>query len=115
MARAGSSPHRRSRVAEDTADLEDIAGVEGMINYSGCGAASQYLPGSSGVFAFPLPGSWSFGSCSFYGFLGRGKNYCLVPLFLFYVGRGEWARETRNRSQGVNLWLCLAVLGVTQP
>lgn len=88
MARAESSPHRRSGVAEDTADLEDIAGVEGMINYSGCGAASQYLPGSSGVFAFPLPGSWSFDSCSFYGFLGKRKELLPCSTVSFLCGQG---------------------------
>lgn len=92
-------------------DMEDTAGVEGMID--GTGVTSQYLPGSSGVFAFPLPGSWSFDSCSFSRFLGREKNCCLVLLFLFYVGRGEWAREKGNWSQGENLCLCLSVLGVT--
>lgn len=51
----------------------------------------------------------------FLGFWEEKKNYCLVLLFLFHVGRGEWARETGNWSQGVNLRLCLAVLGVTQP
>lgn len=55
------------------------------------------------MFAFPLPGSWSFDSCSFSTILGREKSYCLVLLFLLYVGRGEWAGETGNWSQRVKL------------
>lgn len=97
------------------ADLEDIAGWKGWLIKQ---AVELLLSIYQEALVCLHSRCQAAGALTHVHFLGFWEGKRMIALFwysFFYVGSGEWAQEMGNWSQGVNLWLCLSVPGVTQP